>query len=78
MKEATGLRGSGAEGVAALTVVALTVAALTVGASSVVALTVGAMIVVALSEVEEEEEARPLVWGKSESLRPHQVYITYC
>lgn len=78
MKEATGLRGTGAEGVAALNVGATIVVALNVGVTIVVALNVGAMIVVALTEVEEEQEARPLVWGKSESLPPPTGTITYC
>lgn len=67
VKKVTGLRGSGAEGVGALTV----------GATIVVALTVGVTIVVALTVV-EEEEARPLVWGKSESLPAPKGTITYC
>lgn len=57
MKEVTGLRGTGAEGVVA---------------TIVGAMTAGVTIVVVLTEVEEEED-HPLVWGKSESLPPLQV-----
>lgn len=64
MTEVTGLRGTGAEGVVALTAEAMIVAALTVGVT----------IVAALTEVEEEEVARPLVWGKSESLPPNRYH----
>ncbi|XP_060761802.1 TATA-binding protein-associated factor 2N isoform X2 [Neoarius graeffei] len=52
MKEVTGLRGTGAEGVVVMTVEVLIV----------VVMTVEALIVVAMTEV-EEEEAHPLVWG---------------
>lgn len=62
MKVVTGLRGTGAEGVVVMTVEVLIV----------VVMTVEALIVVAMTEV-EEEEAHPLVWGKSESL-PHNRY----
>lgn len=65
MKEVTGPRGTGAEGVVATTAEALIVAVTSVEASTVAA----------LIEV-EEEEARPLVWGKSESLPPPTG--TYC
>lgn len=58
MKEVTGLMGTGAEGVVA---------------TIVGAMTAGVTIVVVLTEVEEEEEDHPLVWGKSESLPPLQV-----
>lgn len=63
MMVVTGLRGTGAEAVVALTAEAMIE----------VALTAGVMIEVALNEV-EEEEARPLVWGKSENLPTYRYY----